>query len=100
MLNPQDSFNKITLEVSAKEQKTIHDISNEWFDVNDPLRKNFKLAKIKFVIHFVPDSESSRGKNIAVTISQPNGCDLKGKTHKEQLIGNKYLKKWGILKDI
>jgi hypothetical protein len=100
MLNPQDSYNKITLEVTAKEQKTIYDISNEWFDINDPLRKGFKLAKVKFIIHFAPDSESGRGRNIAVTISHPNGCDLKGKTHKEQLIGNKYLKKWGILKEI
>ena len=99
-LNPYDSYNKIILEVTAQEKKTIYDISKEWFDVNDPLRKNFKLVKTKFVIHFAPDSENSRGKNIAVTISCPNGCDLKGKTHKEQLIGNKYLKKWGMLKEI
>lgn len=100
MLNPQDSYNKITLEVTAKEQKTIYDISKEWFDINDPLRNSFNLAKIKFVIHFAPDSESNRGKNLAVTITRPNGCDLKGKTHKEQLICSKYLKEWGILKEI
>lgn len=99
-LNPQDSFNKITLEVTAKEQRTIYQISNEWFDAHDPLCKNFKLAKVKLVINFASDSEGSRGKKIAVTISHPNGCDLKGKTHKEQLIANKYLKKWGILKEV
>jgi len=100
MLNPQDSYNKIALEATAKEQKTIYDLSQEWFDANDPLRNNLKLAKVKFVIHFAPDSQSRRGKNIAVTISHPNGCDLKGKTHKEQLIASKYLKRWAILKEI
>ena len=33
-------------------------------------------------------------------ISYPNNCDLKSRTEKERLIGDKYLKKWGLLKEI
>jgi hypothetical protein len=32
-----------------------------------------------------------------VTITMPNGCDLKGKTDRERLIGDKYLRRWGLL---
>jgi hypothetical protein len=30
----------------------------------------------------------------------PNGCDLKGRTERERLIGDKYLKHWGLMAEI
>ena len=99
-LRPYDSTNKVTLEVGAKEQKTIHQMSREWFAMHDPLGGGFLVAQVKLTIKFAADSESPRGKTIPVKISYPNNCDLKSRTEKERLIGDKYLKKWGLLKEI
>jgi len=30
----------------------------------------------------------------------PHGCNLKDQTEEEQLIGEKYLRRWGILNDV
>jgi hypothetical protein len=32
-----------------------------------------------------------------LTITMPHGCNLKDQTEEEQLIGEKYLRRWGIL---
>lgn len=42
---------------------------------------------------------SKAGKTISLLITEPNGCDLKDRTEREQMIGNKYLRRWGILID-
>ena len=99
-LKPYDNGNKVRLTVTAKETKTIHDVSYEWFSSHDPLRTGFLVAKAKLSIRFKPDSINRRGKTLPVEITWPNGCDLKGKTAKEQLIGDKYLKRWGLLEEI
>lgn len=99
-LKPYDNSNKVTLEVTAKEARTIYDVSREWFDTHDPLRTGFLLAQVKFSICFKPDDGNRRGKTLVVKIGWPNTCDLKDKTEKERLIGNKYLKRWGLLKEV
>ena len=99
-LKPYDNGNKVMLSVTAKETKTIHEVSREWFETHDPLRTGFLAAKAKLSIRFKPDSIDRRGKTLPVEITWPNGCDLKGKTTKEQLIGEKYLKRWGLMEEI
>lgn len=99
-LKPYDNGNKVMLSITAKETKTIHEVSREWFDTHDPLRTGFLVAKVKLSIRFKPDSIDRRGKTLPVEITWPNGCDLKDKTTKEQLIGEKYLKRWGLVEEI
>jgi hypothetical protein len=48
----------------------------------------------------MPDHESRRGKVLHIKIREPNGCDLKSKSQKENLIGDKYLAQWGLVKTI
>ena len=97
-LKPQDNSNKVTLEVAARETRTIYEVSQEWFNTHDPLRNGFYLSQVKLAIYFTPDEENRRGKVVPVKIIWPNGCDLKDKTEKERLIGDKYLKRWGLLR--
>lgn len=99
-LKPHDNSGKVTLEVAANETRTIYEASQEWFNAHDPLRSGFLLAQVKIVIKFMPDAESHRGKVLPIKISWPNGCDLKDKTEQERLIGDKYLKRWGLLKEV
>jgi hypothetical protein len=30
----------------------------------------------------------------------PAGCDLKDRTERERMIGEKYLRRWGIVRDV
>lgn len=99
-LKPYEDKNRVTLEVAAGEPRTIYQISREWFDTHDPLRKGFYLSQVKLAIYFMPDMESRRGKVVTVKIGWPNRCDLKDKTEKERLIGDKYLKRWNLLKEV
>jgi hypothetical protein len=92
--------NTVTLDVSAKEESKIYAISNEYFGENDPLKNGFKLLEARISIKFKPDDESRRGKVIHVNIGEPNRCNLKSKSQKEKLIGEKYLKEWDLVQTI
>jgi hypothetical protein len=34
---------------------------------------------------------------LPITITTPHGCDLKERTDRERLIGDKYLPRWGLV---
>ena len=95
-----NSNNSVTLDVAAREERSIYDLSKDYFGDNDPLKSGFKLKQVRISIKFMPDDESRRGKILHVKIREPNGCDLKSKFYKEKLIGDKYLDKWGLVKTI
>jgi hypothetical protein len=97
---PPNSYNTVTLEVAAKEERSIYDVSKDYFGDSDPLKSGFTLKQARISIKFMPDAESSRGKILHVKIREPNGCDLKSKSQKEKLIGDKYLAKWGLVETI
>ncbi len=95
-----NSYNTVTLDVATKEEHSIYKVSKEYFGDNDPLKSGFKLKQVRISIKFMPDDESKRGKILHVKIREPNGCDLKSKSQKEKLIGDKYLEKWGLVETI
>ena len=72
----------------------------DWYAGNNPLAGSFEIKKVKLSIKFKADDKSPRGKLIHVNITEPNGCDLKDRTEKEKIIGDKYLEKWGIIENI
>ena len=93
-----DSNNSVTLDVATKEERSIYDVSKEYFGDNDPLQSGFRLKQVRISIKFMPDHESRRGKILHVKIREPNGCDLKSKSQKENLIGKNYLEQWELVK--
>ena len=95
-----NSYNTVTLDVSTKEESSIYEISKEYFGDNDPLKSGFKLKQVRISIKFMPDDERRRGKILHVKIREPNGCDLKSKSQKEKLVGDKYLEKWGLVEKL
>lgn len=95
-----NSNNTITLDVATKEERSIYDVSKEYFGDNDPLESGFRLKQVRISIKFMPDDENRRGKIIHVKIREPNSCDLKSKSRKEMLIGDKYLERWELVKVI
>ena len=99
-LKPLNSKNSTTLESPFSEKRTIYEIAENWFADNNPLSSSFEIKKVKLSIKFKQDAKNPRGKLIHVNITDPNGCDLKDRTEKEKIIGDKYLEKWGIVEKI
>jgi hypothetical protein len=58
------------------------------------------VTKAKLIIRFHPEAGSKRGKTLPLTVTMPHGCDLKDRTEKERIIGEKYLARWGLLKNV
>lgn len=57
------------------------------------------ITRARFTIKFHPGPSGGRGKSLTLTVTMPHGCNLKDMTPHERLIGEKYLRLWGILKD-
>ncbi|ABC32276.1 conserved hypothetical protein [Hahella chejuensis KCTC 2396] len=92
---------RLQIETPAKSIMGLHEYAQEYFSEHSPLTSGgFVPTQAKLVIRFHPDNGSARSKTLPVRITLPNGCDLRSRTDKERLIGEKYLKRWGLLNDI
>lgn len=88
---------RVTLECLRKTDRTIWSMSAERFGANDPLAGGWVATQAKLSIKFQPKGDAKRGRTLPLTITMPHGCNLKDQTEEEQLIGEKYLRRWGIL---
>ncbi|CAH0992164.1 hypothetical protein SIN8267_02280 [Sinobacterium norvegicum] len=92
---------RIQIEVPAKNEVNFHDYCREHFSDFNPLTsKSFAPIQAVISIRFQPEQGSNRKKVLPVKISLPNGCDLRSRTERERLIGEKYLKQWGLVREI
>lgn len=57
------------------------------------------ITRARFTIKFHPGPQRGHGKSLTLTVTMPHGCNLKDMTAHERLIGEKYLRRWGILTD-
>jgi hypothetical protein len=90
---------RVTLECLRKADRSIWDMARERFGGSDPLQGGWVATQAKLTIRFHPTGESRRGRTLPLTITMPHGCNLKDQTEREQLIGERYLRRWGILRD-
>ena len=88
---------RVTLECLRKADRTIWSMAAERFGPDDPLAGGWIATQAKLTIKFHPKGDAKRGRTLPLTITMPHGCNLKDQTEEEQLIGEKYLRRWGIL---
>jgi hypothetical protein len=91
---------RVGLECMRQATRTIWDMATERFGASNPLLGGWVITQAKFTIRFHPEPGTTRGKTLPLTITMPHGCDLKGRTERERMIGDKYLRRWGILRDV
>lgn len=91
---------RVGLECMSQATRTIWDMATERFGSSNPLLGGWVITQAKFTIRFYPEPGASRGKTLPLTITMPHGCDLKDRTERERMIGDKYLRRWGILRDV
>ena len=90
---------RVTLECLRKADRSIWDMARARFGGADPLQGGWVATQAKLTIRFHPNGGSRRGRTLPLTITMPHGCNLKDQTEREQLIGERYLRRWGILRD-
>ena len=91
---------RVTLECLRKADRTIWSMAAERFGSGNPLAGGWVATQTKLTIRFHPKGGARRGRTLPLTITMPHGCNLKERTEEEQLIGEKYLRRWGILRDV
>lgn len=91
---------RVTLECTRQSGDTIWNMARGHFRDANPLNRGWVVTQAKLTIKFHPGVASRRGRTLPVTITMPHGCDLKDRTQPERVVGNKYLREWGILRDI
>lgn len=91
---------RVTLECMRGAERSIWQMAESRFGDNDPLAGGFKVTQVRFIIKFHATPGVRGGRTLPVTISMPKGCDLKDRTERERLVGEKYLKRWRILRNV
>ncbi len=100
-LMPMDTVGeRVTLECMRQATHTIWQMARERFGANNPLDGGWAVTQAKLTIRFQPEAGARRGKTLPLTITMPHGCDLKDRTERERMIGEKYLRRWGFVRDV
>ena len=107
-----DPKERVVLESMAGADRTIWEMARHriGLDIGDGIpvghhaamfgdAPEWLITRARFTIKFRPGPVGGRGKSLTLTVTMPNGCNLKDVTPQERLIGEKYLRLWGILKD-
>lgn len=94
-----DSSRRVTLENMARADGTIWSMADEMFQERTPLRDGFVITRAKLAVKLAKRPGGDRRRTLTLSITWPHGCDLKDRTATEQMIGEKYLRRWGILVD-
>jgi len=94
-----DSDFRVTLEKPARADETIWTKAEERFGDRTPLSEGYVVTRAKIAVKLARRPGGDRRRTLTLTITWPHGCDLKDRTATEQMIGEKYLRRWGILVD-
>jgi hypothetical protein len=90
---------RVTLECLRDASTPIWQMAAAHFGSSNPLLGGWVITQAKIVIKFRPTRENTRGRTLPLTITMPHGCDLKDRTERERIVGDKYLRRWGLLAD-
>lgn len=99
-LKPYDEASRLTLETSNGDSRTIHDVAEEWFERQNPLRRGFLVQQAGLTIRFQADERNQRGRVLTVKIGTPHRCNLKSRSEEERVIGERYLQRWGLAETV
>ena len=94
-----DNGRRVTLENLARAGGTIWSMADDMFADLSPLRDGFVITRAKIAVKLARRPAEDRRRTLTLTITWPHGCDLKDRTATEQMIGEKYLRRWEILVD-
>jgi hypothetical protein len=97
--DPAGGFGRVTIDVDDAEHGDIHARSACWLGDSDLLRRpDWHVTQAKLKIAFYPEAKGKRAKTINVELKAPNGSNLRDQTRRHQIVSEKYLARWGLIK--
>lgn len=90
---------RITLECTSQGSWNIWSMAQLRLRQGATLNGDYVCTQVRLIVWFHPKDGAKRGRRLPLMITMPHGCNLKEQTEEEQLIGEKYLRRWGILVD-
>ena len=54
----------------------------------------------RIAIRFHPGKGRNRARTLQVELKEPHGCNLRDRSDVERLVGEKYLKRWDLVRDV
>ena len=108
-LMPMDGEDeRLVIECGAKSTRNIWQMADNRLKLSNPLLGGWLVTQAKITIRFRPEvstdikskkTRTRRGKTVGIVLTMPHGNSLKDLTSEEQLIGEKYLRLWGLIVD-
>lgn len=90
---------RVTLEYRGTSTRKIWEMADYHIGPSAERHADWTITRARLTIRFRPEGKSGRPKNLNLMITTPHGCNLKGMTERERLIGEKLLRVWDIRKD-
>jgi hypothetical protein len=90
---------RITLECVNEPDATIWSMAEERLTGASLASGAYVPTQAKLVVRFDPEPGARYGRTLPLVITMPHGCNLKDGTEREQLIGEKYLRRWDLVID-
>ena len=98
MNNPKT---RLTLECPRRANGTIWDQAREALTGGADLAgAGYAATKATVSIKFLPGVGSPRGETLTFNITLPSGSDLKSQTDRQRLVGERYVKSWGLVAEV
>ena len=97
---PDGDVGWVTLEAGAKDGPTLHELARRWFGINDPLGRGPTIRRARIAIRFAAGNGRRRPRTLPLELAEPHGCNLRDRSDEERLVGEKYLKRWGLLREV
>jgi hypothetical protein len=91
---------RIILECGRDARRSVWAMAADRFGEHDPLAAGYVITQARFSVIFRPVPGQRGGRTVPVTITMPQGCDLKDRTARDRLIGEKYLARWGFVRSL
>lgn len=83
-------------EVPFDDGGTIHDTLDAEYGDENPLKSSSVPWAAHIEVRFIPTKGRRRGKKVAVDLTMPNRCSLRGKTAQERIVLDQCIKAWGL----
>ena len=92
-------YERVTIEVDPSDRIDICSRSRQWFGDADPLRwPDWYVTHATLRIVFHPEPGRTREKTVSIELRAPNGSNLRDQTLQHQIVSQKYLARWGLLR--
>ncbi|WP_131522943.1 hypothetical protein [Nitrobacter sp. Nb-311A] len=95
-LSPSDQRLIQQFQVKFDDPATLHELIRDQYGDTNPLDGDLYPWRASIEVQFEPSNGSRRRKKIRVDLTKPNRCSLRGKTERERLILDRYLRDWGV----